>query len=716
MGRKISVKVGRLPGGAAPTAAFVTSMVDRTVQVDAAGSTGTGLTYAWNWGDSTASTGGPHAWRTYAAAGSYTVTLTVTNSGGVTATASATVTATDPAAETPDLSDNFDRANSATAIGAAPSGHAPIVWRGTWGVTSNQAYNAGGTSDAAVGWDIGAADAEVRATINATDLGTMLMVRASDDRTAYTLAFNPSVKMYRRVSGSFTQLADYGTHNDGAVYTLRAQGSTITALKNGTTLGSVTDTNITTGNRVGLRADGSGSRFDNLTAGPYPGTAPTARYVVSTSAETATFTNRSTGNPTAYSWDFGDGTTSTAQNPVHTYTAAGTYTAALTVTNGAGTSTTSRQITVVTTTGDNLAGLFSGKMSTRLAANAPLEDRAEYNGTNDTTENRAGVSYATRFATLAQLHAGTTPTYTPNIASGDATITSPGAAPIYVIPTANHPRRLVQWRTNNGTGTDVSSTDPLQSTFQSVPVPTGPGGERFDVYYGRALEGAGSDKQLTIYDPFTGELWEFWLFTWNATNNRYECGYGGYTANALTAPIAFPNQWGARATSLPLHPLNVRRQEWEVGVIRHALSVGIQVIKPGYIPPATREDGTITWHVEVTDGGSKGRLAVPEGAWFRLPASYVVNENRYPDNPAKSKLYAMFVRCARDYGFIVADGTGGTVTLSIEADNAVNTPYSPLTTSTLPVQSAYGDGYYYGNNNWLKDFPWGDLVQIKYTP
>ncbi len=39
------------------------------------------------------------------------------------------------------------------------------------------------------------------------------------------------------------------------------------------------------------------------------------------------------GNITAYQWTFGDGTSSTSSNPVHTYTTVGTYTATLTITN-----------------------------------------------------------------------------------------------------------------------------------------------------------------------------------------------------------------------------------------------------------------------------------------------------------------------------------------------------------------------------------------------
>ncbi len=48
------------------------------------------------------------------------------------------------------------------------------------------------------------------------------------------------------------------------------------------------------------------------------------------------FSDLSSNSPTSWSWTFGDGGTATQQNPVHTYTAAGTYTVSLTATNGAG--------------------------------------------------------------------------------------------------------------------------------------------------------------------------------------------------------------------------------------------------------------------------------------------------------------------------------------------------------------------------------------------
>jgi len=51
---------------------------------------------------------------------------------------------------------------------------------------------------------------------------------------------------------------------------------------------------------------------------------------------TIQFTDLSTGQPTEWFWDFGDGETSDEQNPTHTYDAAGSFTVSLTVSNGAG--------------------------------------------------------------------------------------------------------------------------------------------------------------------------------------------------------------------------------------------------------------------------------------------------------------------------------------------------------------------------------------------
>ncbi|NLE27888.1 MAG: PKD domain-containing protein, partial [Clostridiaceae bacterium] len=79
---------------------------------------------------------------------------------------------------------------------------------------------------------------------------------------------------------------------------------------------------------VDLQPTRPGAPVANFTANVTAGDAPLA----------VRFTDLSTGT-TARSWNFGDGTTSTEQNPVHVYTAAGVYTVSLTATNDAGNDT-----------------------------------------------------------------------------------------------------------------------------------------------------------------------------------------------------------------------------------------------------------------------------------------------------------------------------------------------------------------------------------------
>jgi PKD repeat protein len=71
---------------------------------------------------------------------------------------------------------------------------------------------------------------------------------------------------------------------------------------------------------------------------------PTAAFGATFSTLTATFDDKSAGAITSYLWDFGDGTTSTAQNPTKTYAADGTYTVTLTVTGPGGQAAATKQV------------------------------------------------------------------------------------------------------------------------------------------------------------------------------------------------------------------------------------------------------------------------------------------------------------------------------------------------------------------------------------
>jgi len=110
---------------------------------------------------------------------------------------------------------------------------------------------------------------------------------------------------------------------DGASSTM--QNPTHTYLSNGEYTVSLTVTNQY-GSDTKTVAAFIGAGFPpeaNFSASPFDGNIPL----------TVSFTDLSKNTPTDWMWDFGDGATSTDQNPVHTYTLAGTYDVRLKVSN-----------------------------------------------------------------------------------------------------------------------------------------------------------------------------------------------------------------------------------------------------------------------------------------------------------------------------------------------------------------------------------------------
>jgi PKD repeat protein len=89
---------------------------------------------------------------------------------------------------------------------------------------------------------------------------------------------------------------------------------------------------------IGKMGAGRINAYNAVNTGPPP--APVANFSGSPTSGTVpltvNFTDLSTGSITSWSWTFGDGGTSTAQNPSHQYTSTGTYTVSLTVTGPGG--------------------------------------------------------------------------------------------------------------------------------------------------------------------------------------------------------------------------------------------------------------------------------------------------------------------------------------------------------------------------------------------
>lgn len=89
--------------------------------------------------------------------------------------------------------------------------------------------------------------------------------------------------------------------------------------------------------------------FDLPLACQLPTVAPVAGFEASVQggcSGSVSFVDASTQVPQSWSWDFGDGTVSTEQNPTHTYAASGTYSVTLIATNVIGSDSFSQSVTI----------------------------------------------------------------------------------------------------------------------------------------------------------------------------------------------------------------------------------------------------------------------------------------------------------------------------------------------------------------------------------
>ncbi len=94
------------------------------------------------------------------------------------------------------------------------------------------------------------------------------------------------------------------------------------------------------------------------------------------------FTDASTGSPTSWAWTFGDGGTSTSQNPSHDYSAPGTYTVTLTATNAYGSDVKTRTGYIVVSPPLPVASFTGGGASGAHPLPVPLTDTSSHTPTS----------------------------------------------------------------------------------------------------------------------------------------------------------------------------------------------------------------------------------------------------------------------------------------------------------------------------------------------
>jgi PKD repeat protein len=128
-------------------------------------------------------------------------------------------------------------------------------------------------------------------------------------------------------------------------------------------------------------AAGSSSRTRTLTV-QNGSSAPVAGFTSSAAGLDVAFTDTSTGPPTRWAWSFGDPASgganlSTTQNPSHHFSAAGSYTVSLTVTNVFGSSTAQETLVVSTcVAGSETLCLNNARFKVAVTWSVPSQNRS----------------------------------------------------------------------------------------------------------------------------------------------------------------------------------------------------------------------------------------------------------------------------------------------------------------------------------------------------
>jgi hypothetical protein len=240
------------------------------------------------------------------------------------------------------------------------------------------------------------------------------------------------------------------------------------------------------------------------------------------------------------------------------------------------------------------------------------------------------------------------------------------SVPAYVVP-ANQPTVPVQLT--------VSAPD-LQQEFEAVPIPAG------------ARAAAGSDAHLTVWQPSTDKLWEFWKLA-QTPRGGWTARWGGEMGDVSTNPGYFDhsgvtNDWGASATSLPLLGGLITFADLKRGYINHALAIAV--------PQAEQE--VYSWPAQRSDGRYTGGVALPEGIRFRLDPTTSIASLNLP------RFDAMLAQAAQTYGIVLRDQSGA-VTLYAQ---------DPTTAGSNPWPTAFNGS---STATLLSRFPWSHLQAIQ---
>ncbi len=221
----------------------------------------------------------------------------------------------------------------------------------------------------------------------------------------------------------------------------------------------------------------------------------------------------------------------------------------------------------------------------------------------------------------------------------------------------------------------------LARQFTNVPFPD------------HAVPADGTDAEMTIYEPATDTLWEFWRL--QKTEEGWQACWGGKLTQVSKSNGIHAKPFGGTATCLPMTGGQITAEELEAGEIKHAMGIALVRAKKGKFSwPAQKDDGE---NCDGTKNCIENDL-IMEGQRFRLDPNINIDEL------AMHPVGKIIAKAAQQYGFVVWDKGG---TTGLRAKN-------PKSYTQLGLDDPYRD-LFCPKDQWtvLDGFPWESLQFFK---
>ena len=167
------------------------------------------------------------------------------------------------------------------------------------------------------------------------------------------------------------------------------------------------------------------------------------------------------------------------------------------------------------------------------------------------------------------------------------------ASPVYVADAGTPTVRVAEWDCQKKKYTDRG----LAEQWTAVPIPA------------YAEQADGTDAEMTIYQPSSDTIWEFWQA--RKVGDQWQACWGGRMQHASQSQGIWQKPYGTTATGLPFLGGQITAAELRRGKIEHVLGIALVDTETWKI---------VSWPANRSDGYNPKNAPnrIPEGLRFRL--------------------------------------------------------------------------------------------------